>query len=83
MSVDGNKEMMGRLVRWQRHERFLCEEVQHVGVQRAASTRRLRSHALDSFALIRCAQFHGYSILAPYTTPDHMSRPLVSSNTGD
>jgi hypothetical protein len=33
----------------------------------AASTRRPRSHALDSFALVRCARFHGYSIIAPYS----------------
>ena len=63
MSVDGNKEMMGRLVRRRRHEQFLREEV-----QRAASTRRPCSRALDSFALVRRARFRGYSVLAPYST---------------
>ena len=66
MSVDGNKEMMGRLVRQQRHKWFLHEEVQHLGVWQAASTRRPHLHVLDSFTLVRRARFRGYSVLAPY-----------------
>ena len=68
MSDDGNEEMMGRLVQWQRHERFLCEEVQHVRVWWAVSMSRPCSHMLDSFTLICCTQFHGYSVLAPYSS---------------
>jgi hypothetical protein len=32
MLVDGNKEMVEQLVQQQRHDWFLHEEVQHIGV---------------------------------------------------
>ena len=52
----------------QRHEQFLLEEVQHIGVQQAASMRRPHSCMLNSFTLICHTRFHSYSVLTPYST---------------